>query len=111
MADVEITLSLIPSPLTQPVLSGQVPVAGATVHHNEARSVNTNSLEMLDLTYDVGEMSLATLTRARQDGIPLVALPIFTGRRFLHSAVVLAPNIQVGDLTELRGKRVGLPQF
>jgi 4,5-dihydroxyphthalate decarboxylase len=111
VADLEITMSLIPSPLTEPVVTGQVPVAGAQVKMNEARSVNTNSLEMLDLKYDVGEMSMATLTRARQDGIPLVALPIFTGRRFLHSAVTLAPNVSVKDLTELRGKRVGLPQF
>ncbi len=111
MADIDIALSLIPSPLTQPVLSGESTVAGATIHPHEASSVNTNSREMLDLKYDVGEMSLATLARARQEGFPLVGLPIFTGRRFLHGAVTLAPNVQIDDLTELRGKRVGLPQF
>jgi 4,5-dihydroxyphthalate decarboxylase len=104
-------MSLIPSPLTQPVLSGQVPVAGATVKPREARSVNTNSMEMLDLAYDVAEMSLATLTKAREMGIRLVALPIFPGRRFLHGAVLLAPGVQIDDLGALRGKRVGLPQF
>jgi 4,5-dihydroxyphthalate decarboxylase len=111
VAEIEFTMSLIPSPLTEPVLSGKVPVAGSRITMNEASSVNTNSLQMLDRKYDVGEMSMATLTRARQDGIPLVALPIFTGRRFLHSAVTLAPNVEVKDLSELRGKRVGLPQF
>ncbi len=111
MANPEITLSLIPSPLTSPVLSGEAAITGATVHPNQASSVNTNSREMLDLKYDVGEMSLATLTRARQEGIPLVALPIFTGRRFLQNAVTLAQGVQIDSLADLRGKRVGLPQF
>ncbi len=111
MADVNITLSLIPSPLTSPVLDGEAPIAGANVQPNQASSVNTNSREMLDLKYDVGEMSLATLARARQEGIPLVALPIFTGRRFLQNAVTLAQGVEIKSLADLRGKRVGLPQF
>jgi 4,5-dihydroxyphthalate decarboxylase len=86
-------------------------VAGASVQAQAARSVNTNSMEMLDLKYDVAEMSLATFTKAREMGIPLVALPIFPGRRFMQSGVIVSAASHIHDLDELRGRKVGLPQF
>ncbi|HZT07028.1 MAG TPA: hypothetical protein VFC51_08345 [Chloroflexota bacterium] len=111
MAVAELTLSVIPSPLTRPVLDGRATVAGASVDPRQARSVNANSLEMLDLAYDVAEMSLATFTKAREQGRPIVALPLFTGRRFLQPGVTFAARAGIHDPSELRGKRVGLPQF
>jgi 4,5-dihydroxyphthalate decarboxylase len=107
----DLSLSLIASPLTRPVLDGKVGVEGATVKAQAARSVNTNSMEMLDLKYDVAEMSLATFTKAREMGIPLVALPIFPGRRFMQGGVVVNVSSNIHDLDELRGRTVGLPQF
>lgn len=107
----ELTISVIPSPLTRPVLSGQVAPLGVAVRAQEARSVDDNSRRMLDLAFDVGEMSLATFTKAREQGVPLVGLPLFTGRRFLQPSVTVARSPGIHDLAELRGKRVGLPQF
>jgi 4,5-dihydroxyphthalate decarboxylase len=66
---------------------------------------------MLDLAFDVGEMSLATFTKAREQGVPLVGLPLFTGRRFLQPSVTVARAAGIRDLADIRGKRVGLPQF
>lgn len=111
MADLPITMSIVPSALTRPILEGQVPVAGAQLDARGADSVNRNSMQMLKLQYDVAEMSLATFTKAREQGVPLVGIPIFPGRRFLQTAVMVAPHADIGDLAELRGKRVGLPQF
>ena len=107
----ELTLSVIPSPLTRPVLSGQVTVPGVTLRAQEAKSVDDNSRRMLDLAFDVGEMSLATFVKACEQGVPLVALPLFTGRRFLQPSVSVARSSGIRDLAEVRGKRVGLPQF
>src|SRR5437870_5334273 len=107
----ELTLSVIPSPLTRPVLSGQFAPPGVVLRTNEARSVDDNSRRMLDLEFDVGEMSLATFTKAREQGLPLVALPLFTGRRFLQPSVTVARGAGIDDLAQLVGKRVGIPQF
>jgi len=107
----ELTLSVIPSPLTRPVLSGEFAPRGVAVRANEARSVDDNSRRMLDLAFDVGEMSLATFTKAREQGVPLLALPLFTGRRFLQPLVSVARAADVGDMSQLAGKRVGIPQF
>lgn len=111
MVNLTVSLAAIPAPLTRPILSGEVPVEGVDLRIEEAKSVNANSVKMLDLAFDVGEMSLATYTKAREQGVPLIALPLFTGRRFLHGAVNVATRAGIKRLTELRGKRVGLPQF
>lgn len=111
MANLNLTVSLIAGPRTNPVINGDVPIANVTAQAQAAQSVNTNSLEMLGLKYDVAEMSLATYTHARERGMGLVALPIFPGRRFMQNGVVYAPNSGIKDPSELRGKRVGLPQF
>jgi len=107
----ELTLSVIPSPLTRPVLSGQMAPPGVVLRTQEARSVDDNSRRMLDLEFDIGEMSLATFTKAREQGVPLVALPLFTGRRFLQPSITVARSAGIRDLAQLVGKRVGLPQF
>lgn len=111
MADRPLTLSVIPSPLTQPVIDGRVPVEGAALAARGAASVNANSMEMLDLAYDVAEMSFATYTKAREQGVALVGLPLFTGRRFLQGATTVALSSGIHDASQLRGKRIGLPQF
>jgi len=111
MTDLDLTLSLVPGPRTQPILDGQVPISGVTPHPREAPSVNTNSMEMVGLKYDVAEMSLATYVKAREQGMPLIALPIFPGRRFMQQGISFAPGSSLKDLSELRGKRVSLPQF
>ncbi|MBM2810332.1 MAG: hypothetical protein HW416_1091 [Chloroflexi bacterium] len=66
---------------------------------------------MLDLTYDIAEMSLATFTRAREQGVPLVALPLFTGRRFMQPAVLFNSKAGLASPADLRNRRVALPQF
>lgn len=108
---VELTLSVIPSPLTRPVLSGEIKPHHVALQAQEAQSVDDNSRRMLDLGFDIGEMSLATFTKAREQGVGLVALPLFTGRRFLQPSVTVSPRLSIGDLAEIRGKRVGLPQY
>ena len=111
MMAAKISISVMPAFLTYPVLEGQVSVQGVDVDLHPAPSVNENTLAMLDLEFDVGEMSMATFIRARYEGLPLVALPLFTGRRFIHPAFVFSPRAGLSDPAEMRGKRIGLPQF
>lgn len=111
MAAARVSISVIPSFLTSPVLEGQVPVPGVDVDLHPAPSVNENTLAMLDLEFDIGEMSMATFIRARYEGLPLIGLPLFTGRRFIHPAFVYSPRSEVSDPAQLKGKRIGLPQF
>jgi 4,5-dihydroxyphthalate decarboxylase len=103
--------ALIDSALTQPILQGTVaPAAGLDLTFTTA-TVDDNSRAMIAGKYDIAEMSMATYVQARARGLDLLALPVFMGRRFLQPCVAFAKNSAIGSPNELRGKRIGLPQF
>jgi 4,5-dihydroxyphthalate decarboxylase len=66
---------------------------------------------MIAGTYDLAEMSMATYVQARAQGLELFALPVFMGRRFLQPCVAFLPGAPIDSPSDLRGKRIGLPQF
>jgi 4,5-dihydroxyphthalate decarboxylase len=105
-----LTCSLIDSALTRPILDGAVadPALDATF---TTATVDENSRAMIAGAYDVAEMSMATYVQARARGLELIAIPVFMGRRFLQPCVAFAKNTTFGSPSELRGKRIGLPQF
>lgn len=104
-------ISLIDAPLTSPLLSGQVEVDGFGASFTPGKSVDDNSRRMLHGEFDVAEMSLATFLYGYSHSVPIRGLPVFTGRRFLQSAVLCnrASGIQAPE--DFVGKKVGLPQF
>ncbi len=62
--------------------------------------------------FDVAEMSLSTyVATLDQDPSPFVALPVFTSRMFRHGGIYLNANAGIGAPSDLRGKRVGSPEF
>src|SRR5579862_1964773 len=112
MADpLHLTVSLIPAPLTERVLSGEIAPKGAELSPIRGQSIDDNSKRMIAGEFDVAEMSFATFMAAREDGAPLVALPVFTGRRFMHPGVMVRPDAAVRTPADLAGKKVGVNQF
>lgn len=107
----KLSLSAIPSALTAPLLDGAVAPMGVELEAIAAKSVDGNSRKMLALAFDVAEMSFATFLKAKEDGLPLIGLPVFTGRRFLQPCIVWSRRAGLRSLSELNGKRVGLPQY
>jgi 4,5-dihydroxyphthalate decarboxylase len=101
--------SLIDSALTRPILEGRV-ASGLDLTFTTA-TVDENSRAMIAGKYDVAEMSMATYVQARARGLELLALPVFMGRRFLQPCVAFAPTSTIASPSDLRGKRIGLPQF
>jgi 4,5-dihydroxyphthalate decarboxylase len=63
-------------------------------------------------TYDVAEMSMSGYTMLRDKGWrEYVALPIFTSRRFRHSALFVRSDSEIVSGEQLAGKKVGLPEY
>jgi 4,5-dihydroxyphthalate decarboxylase len=111
MADRRVTISLVPSPLTTPVLEGRVKVDGVALSTHASQTVDANSRAMLEGKYDVAEMSLATFLKAKDDGAKLIGLPVFSGRRFVQPGVAASKKSGLKDPSQLAGKRVGVPQY
>lgn len=105
-------MSLIAGELTDPLIGGEVRVAGdADWSIGAGTSVDANSRKMLDGGFDVAEMSFATFLKAREQGRDLIALPIFTGRGFLQPGFIVSPASGIERPEQVAGKRIGLPQF
>jgi 4,5-dihydroxyphthalate decarboxylase len=105
-----LSVTLIASALTEPILSGAVADPELDLVLSTA-SVDENSRAMIAGRYDIAEMSMATYVQAKARGAGFVALPVFMGRRFLQPCVAFAPSARIDSPHDLRGKRVALPQF
>lgn len=106
-----LVLSAIPSVLTAPVLNGIVTIPEIHIEGIQARFVDHNSRRMLRQEFDVAEMSFATYVKAKEEGLPLIGLPVFTGRRFLQPCIAVSARSGIQSLSELAGKKIGVPQY
>lgn len=110
--DVEATLLVEAAKPVKPLLDGDVTAQGVALRVGEAVSIDDNCRKMAKLDFDVAEVSLGTYLKARDQGLHAVALPVFTsGRQFLHAGLQLASRSGIRDLSELRGRTVGMGQY
>lgn len=62
--------------------------------------------------FDIAEMSLSTyVTTLDRTPMPFVALPVFTSRMFRHGSIYINADAGISSPSDLRGKRVGAPEF
>jgi 4,5-dihydroxyphthalate decarboxylase len=62
--------------------------------------------------FDVAELGLCSyLVALHRNSSPFVAIPVFTSRMFRHSAVYVRPDRGIDRPADLKGKKVGVPQF
>src|SRR5439155_5787553 len=113
LANVEATFCVMPSVLTKPLTDGTVaPSGGLQLRVLEPESIDANSRRMLNVDFDIAEMAIATFARARDEGVPIVGLPIFTsGRRFLQPGFQFAARAGLDSLSDLKGRTVAAPQY
>jgi 4,5-dihydroxyphthalate decarboxylase len=105
-------MSLVPGPLTDPLISKEVTVGGdAAWSITPGASVDSNSRSMLDGKFDVAEMSFATFLKAFELGRDLIGVPLFTGRGFLQPGILCSTAAGISRPEDLAGKRIGVPQY
>jgi 4,5-dihydroxyphthalate decarboxylase len=61
-----------------------------------------------DLRYDVFELPIVSFLVAQQQGLPIVATPLFVTRRFHHSRLLLNRSTGVNTGAELTGRSAGI---
>jgi 4,5-dihydroxyphthalate decarboxylase len=107
-----IRAALTANPLTKPLLDGTVRIPGFDW---TAEVLDPAELFLRQLhadEFDVFEMSLSTHLRVcslRQDR--WIALPVFTSRKLAHLAILVTERSGISGPSELRGRRIGVPEY
>ncbi|MEW2502751.1 MULTISPECIES: ABC transporter substrate-binding protein [unclassified Amycolatopsis] len=110
----------------------RLPITFACGDYDRTRALEDGSIrpDGIDLTYlrlpveetffrmlrhgefDASEMSLSTYVASLdRDPAPFVALPVFTSRMFRHGGVFVNTAAGIEKPADLRGKRIGTPEF
>ncbi|OLN21520.1 4,5-dihydroxyphthalate decarboxylase [Domibacillus antri] len=62
--------------------------------------------------FDISELSLSSYLIAKDRGYPnFTAIPVFMSRFFRHSGIYINKNSGIKEAADLRGKRVGIPEY
>ena len=112
MGRLQLSLIMSANERSRPILDGTLKPDGIELICTAAHPSEIFWRQLHFKEFDVSEMSLSSLLMAIANGNrDWVGLPIFTSRRFFHTAawVRVASGIQApGDL---KGKRVGVPEY
>jgi 4,5-dihydroxyphthalate decarboxylase len=112
MSNLTLSFGISSNPRTWPLIQGRVKPEGidpvCTVLHPS--ELFWRQLKFKE--FDFAEMSLSTWMRlvARGD-TDLVALPVFTTRRFFQTEILVRKDAGIDSPADLKGKRVGVPEY
>ncbi|MBT2225271.1 ABC transporter substrate-binding protein [Nonomuraea sp. NEAU-A123] len=108
----KLTVALGEYPHGQALLDGDVEVDGYRIEPVEVRPIIGAYRRMIrDLEFDVCELAPVSYLMARQEGVPLTAIPVFLNRRFHHGDVQCAARSGIRVPQDLEGRRVGVRAY
>jgi 4,5-dihydroxyphthalate decarboxylase len=108
--ELNLTLMLADYHRTRPLLSGEVTVGGIKLTPRPAVPGEA-CLRPVYEEFDIAEMSLSWYVMAKCRGEPVVALPIFPMRMFIHPYIFCSSSADVRAPEDLNGKKVGMDQY
>ena len=108
--DLNLTLMLADYHRTRPLLSGEVTADGIALTPCPAVPGEA-CLRPVYEEFDIAEMSLSWYTMAKCRGEPVIALPVFPMRMFIHPYIFYSPASNIHTAEELKGKKVGMDQY
>jgi len=112
MSKLEITLACEQYDRTDALREGRIRPAGIDLIYLPLSPQETFWRMMRHLDFDVAEMSLAAYIIAKSRGENrIIAIPVFPSRQFRHSAIYLNVNSKIRRPEDLKGKKVGVPEY
>jgi 4,5-dihydroxyphthalate decarboxylase len=110
--NIQLSIGMASNPRTWPVFDGRVQPDGIDLVPSRVHPSELFWRQLKFADFDVSEMSFSTLMMARAQGDERwVGLPIFTTRKLFHTEVLVRRNARIEAPADLRGKRVGVPEY
>lgn len=112
MKKLELTLACERYDRTDALREGRVQPEGIDLIYLPLSPQETFWRMLRHFEFDAAEMSLSALTVAKSRGEDrIIAIPVFTSREFRHSAIYINTKAGIEKPADLRGKRVGVPEY
>ena len=110
-----LTVGFSRNPRVEPLIEGSVKPQGMELHFITCRPGELFYRNLKYEEFDVFEMSMSEylMTRERREGSrwQWTGLPIFPAKAFLWLQLYVNSAAGIKDLSDLRGKRVGIPDY
>lgn len=112
MKKLELTLACERYDRTDALREGRIQPEGIDLIYLPLSPQETFWRMLRHFEFDAAEMSLSALTVAKSRGEDrIIAIPVFTSREFRHSAIYINTKAGIEKPADLRGKRVGVPEY
>ena len=108
----DLSIALAENERTRPLLEGGVEAEGIRLVPSRVHPSEMFWRQLRYGDFDVSEMSLSSLIIAVSRGERRwAALPVYTFRKFYHTAILVGAAAGIRAPADLRGKRVGVPEY
>jgi 4,5-dihydroxyphthalate decarboxylase len=112
MTDIPLTIASGNYDRTRALKDGTVRVDGCAVTYTNVEPNELFKRIRRSPEFDVSEMSFSTYIAQREQGnAAYTAIPVFLSRAFRHSAIFVRTDRGIETPADLRGKRVGTPEY
>src|SRR6202035_1852886 len=112
MPDIPITIASGEYDRIRAIRDGTVKIEGCAVTYHVVEPSQLFVRNLKHQEFDVSEMSFSTYITLRDQGrAHYTAIPVFLSRAFRHSAIFVRTDRGIATPADLRGKRVGTPEY
>ena len=112
MGNLPLSLAITSNPRTWPIIDGRAKAEGVDFTMTVLGPAEMFWRQLRFAEFDVSEMSMSELMMIRQRGDDrFIGIPVFTTRRFYHTAMLVRRNAGIDGPADLKGKRIGVPEY
>jgi 4,5-dihydroxyphthalate decarboxylase len=112
MSRLPITVATWDYDRVRPLTDGRVSIEGCEVNHLTMPVEECFERAYFHGEFEVAEIGFSPYLIALSRGVsPYVAVPVFLSRMFRHSAVYIRTDRGISGPADLRGKRIGVPEY
>lgn len=109
---IEASVAFSNNPRSQPLIDGRVGVQGVKIVPTVVHPSEMFWRQLHYRDFDISEMSMASLLIAASRGeFEWVAIPVFTMRKFFHTAIMVRKGSGIKTAKDLIGRKVGVPEY
>ena len=110
--NLQLSIGLMANPRTWAIFDGRVKADGIDLVPSEVFASELFWRQLKFGDFDLAEMSMSTLMMAVAQGDSRwVGIPVFTTRKLFHTEILVRRSAGIERPADLKGKRVGVPEY